>query len=60
MFDTYDNVIENGVWLEDAGKYSRYGTDIEESTWVCHECGCIEADPDFCWCDCEDESHDAD
>lgn len=39
-FSTYDAVMENGIWLEDKhhGLLSRYGTEPEESVWLCHVC----------------------
>lgn len=50
----YSDIIDNGLWLEDRGQYSRYATEGEESTWVCHECESVEADPYESICDCED------
>ena len=44
-FDTYEDVIEKGLWLEDQGDYSRYATSEEESVWVNNEKETIE-DPD--------------
>jgi hypothetical protein len=44
-FDTYNDVIEHGLWLEDHGAYSRYATEGEESVWVNHDREEI-ADPD--------------
>lgn len=34
-------------WLEDSktGRFSRVATELEESIWVCNECGAEEADP---------------
>jgi hypothetical protein len=34
-FETYDDIVENGEWLEDSGKRSRYciGPD-DECVWV--------------------------
>lgn len=34
-------------WLEDSkkGRFSRYTTAPEESTWVCNNCGALDADP---------------
>lgn len=39
------STIEN--WLEDSssGRFSRYATGNEVSTWVCNECGEEGADP---------------
>jgi rubrerythrin len=36
-----------GEWLEDSrtGRFSRFSTEPEESTWVCNECGAEDADP---------------
>lgn len=40
-------------WLEDSmsGKFSRFSTEPEESTWVCNECGQSGADPHETGCD---------
>jgi hypothetical protein len=49
----YQFIIENGIWLEDKkGRYSRYATEGEESTWVCHHCECVDIDPDEKDCNC--------
>ncbi len=34
-------------WLEDSksGRFSRYSTEPEESTWVCNNCGAEDCDP---------------
>ena len=51
MFNTYNEVIKNGEWLEDNNnathaQFSRYATEHEESVWVCHECCSIVDDID--------------
>lgn len=58
---TYEEIIEQGIWLEDRkhGQYSRYATEGEESTWVCHNCESVEVDPYEDFCDF-DELADAD
>lgn len=54
--NSYDEITENGIWLEDSrhGQYSRYATEGEESTWVCHDCECVDADPYEGFCNCEE------
>ncbi len=45
---TFTFQLENeGEWLEDSksGRFSRFTTEPEESTWICNECGKAEADP---------------
>lgn len=39
--------IELDDWLEDSrsGRFSRYATEPEESTWLCNDCGAVDADP---------------
>lgn len=56
---TYDAIIEQGIWLEDRrrGQYSRYATEGEESTWVCHNCESVDADPYEGFCDCEESAY---
>lgn len=48
----YLQIIEDGVWLEDAGNYSRYATSGEDSTWVCHDCERHDVNPDERDCGC--------
>lgn len=45
MFETYEDIVANGIWLEDRGAYSRYATEGEESIWVHNDREEI-ADPD--------------
>lgn len=48
-----------GEWLEDSktGRFSRYATEPEESTWICNECGASDADPYESGCsECDAES----
>jgi len=44
--ESFEDVTENGEWLEDKGCCSHYATNIEESVWVCHNCQeVIDEDP---------------
>lgn len=51
----YEQVTECGEWLEDSGSCSRYGTDAENSIWVCHDCMEVIDDPTEHECDEDDE-----
>lgn len=52
---TYEEVLEDGLWLEDAGQgqFSRYNypPESEESVWLCHECYSVVDEPDEHECD---------
>jgi hypothetical protein len=51
----YQEITEYGIWLEDKGKYSRYGIGSEDSTWVCKKCEAVDIDPYDQECDCKAE-----
>lgn len=44
---TFQLDLDDCEWLEDSktGRFSRFATEPEQSTWVCNECGSIGADP---------------
>ena len=53
--NSFDSIVDHGIWLEDNRKYSRYATNNEDSTWVCNHCFCVDADPYEGDCDCSDD-----
>lgn len=53
----YEQIVNEGAWVESKGEFSRYHTHGGEFTWVCELCEAVGVDPDEHICGDEDEDY---